>query len=523
MRTLANVMAPGAFHNSAERCDPPKCHPKTREAVLKKIMGWVQGLGESERRCYFMWLYGPAGAGKSAIAQTIAEICHELKLLAASFFFSRTATGRNDHSRLIATLTYQLCLSIPEIRTYVEEAIQHDPNVFFLSLDDQVRKLIIAPLSHLRNNVNQYHGFIHPRLFIIDGLDECTSALDVQCHALQVLADQLPIPMLFLVASRPEPHIRAFFTTEPMTSITTTLALDNSYRPDADIKIFIKAKFNAIKQHHPLRHHLPEPWPSTSDVDRLVRKALGQFIYASTVMKYIESPRHWPTDRLQTTLGIMTHGEDTPFADLDALYTQIFSSVEDINKVLEVFAVLLFEKSKNFPKKSPALIEALLGLRNGDLNITLVDLHSILDIPPQPRKREIRILHASLGDFLLDQRRAGIYHINPGHAHANLARHFMRCITQNVTDNGVSSLFFFEHRWILKLCLDQKRDYSTVCHPTALLSTVHCHILLRNSWMNSGGSTHFLFGCIFLPLPGILLPPLKRMFLLLTTLGGRSW
>ena len=467
-------MAPGAFHNSAERYDPPKCHPKTREAVLKKIMDWVQGLGELERRCYFMWLYGPAGAGKSAIAQTIAELCDELKLLAASFFFSRTAPGRNDHSRLIATLTYQLCLSIPEIGIHVEEAMELDPNIFSLSLENQVRKLIIEPLSHLHNNVNRYHASrIHTRLFIIDGLDECTSALDVQCHVLQVLAKKLPMPMLFLVASRPEPHIRGFFTEEPMTSITTTLALDNSYHPDADIEVFIKAKFDAIKRYHPLSHHLPEPWPSTSDVDRLVCKASGQFIYASTVMKYIESPRHWPTDRLKTTLGIMTHGKDTPFADLDALYTQIFSSVEDINKVLEVFAVLLLVNFVNFPKSS-ALIEALLGLRYGDLNITLIDLHSILDIPPEARKREIRILHASLGDFLLDQRRAGSYYIDPGYAHANLARHFMRCITQNVTDNGVSSLFFFEHRQILKIIMLSRSETSLLNICSSDSFTKHC-------------------------------------------------
>jgi DNA replication protein DnaC len=80
MRTLGKRIAPGASHNSAERFDPPKCHPKTREAVLKDIMDWIQGLGEVERRHYFMWLYGPAGAGKSAIAQTIAELCYELKL-----------------------------------------------------------------------------------------------------------------------------------------------------------------------------------------------------------------------------------------------------------------------------------------------------------------------------------------------------------------------------------------------------------------------------------------------------------
>ncbi|KAF8982500.1 hypothetical protein BDQ17DRAFT_1505788 [Cyathus striatus] len=34
-------------------------------------------------------LYGPAGAGKSAIAQTTAEECHREGKLAASFFYSR--------------------------------------------------------------------------------------------------------------------------------------------------------------------------------------------------------------------------------------------------------------------------------------------------------------------------------------------------------------------------------------------------------------------------------------------------
>ena len=34
----------------------------------------------------FLWLYGPAGAGKSAIAQTIAELLEEAGLLAGAFF-----------------------------------------------------------------------------------------------------------------------------------------------------------------------------------------------------------------------------------------------------------------------------------------------------------------------------------------------------------------------------------------------------------------------------------------------------
>ena len=51
-----------------------------------------------------------------------------------------------------------------------------------------------------------------------------------------------------------------------------------------------------------------------------------------------------------------------------------------INKVLDAFSVLLPLMSRMFTK-SPALIENLLGLRSGDLNITLIDLHSILDKP----------------------------------------------------------------------------------------------------------------------------------------------
>ena len=434
-RKLLEVIAPGAFHNSAERYDPPKCHPNTRKAILKMIMDWVQGLEDSEKRCFFLWLYGPAGAGKSAIAQTIAELCSESKLLAASFFFSRTATGRNDHSRLISTLAYQLCQSIPEIRKSIEDAVELDPNIFSLSIETQLRKLIIEPLLRLRDNPNQCHGRIHPRLIIIDGLDECVSADYVQRHMLHILAEKFPIPMLFLVASRPEPHIRGFFTSEPMVSITTTLALDDSCLPDVDIKVFLDAKFDAIKRDHPLSRQLPQSWPSAANVDYLVRKSSGQFIYASTVMKYVESPRHWPTDRLEIIFGIMSRGKDTPFADLDALYTYIFSVVEDIEKVLEVFRVLLLVSSRVI--KNSALIEGLLCLRNGDLNITLIDLHSILDIPVGAG--EIRVLHASLGDYLLDPSRSGVYHLSLGHAHANLTRHLMSCIFRNATDYRMSS------------------------------------------------------------------------------------
>ncbi|KAF8986940.1 hypothetical protein BDQ17DRAFT_1490495, partial [Cyathus striatus] len=80
----------GASYDAGECHDAPKCHPETRKVVLLNIMSWVNSDNEATR---VMWLYGPAGAGKSAIAQTTAEECHNEEKLAASFFFPTLGLG----------------------------------------------------------------------------------------------------------------------------------------------------------------------------------------------------------------------------------------------------------------------------------------------------------------------------------------------------------------------------------------------------------------------------------------------
>ncbi|KAF8815044.1 hypothetical protein BYT27DRAFT_7080994, partial [Phlegmacium glaucopus] len=132
----------GAFHDSGEHFDAPKCHPNTRKAALAEIMQWIQHVKESE---HVLWLSGPAEAGKSAIVQTIAGMCAKLGLLVASFFFSRSSQSRNNEKHLIAPIAYQLAFSIPATRTYFEAAIQSDPAVFDRSLDTQIETLIRPP------------------------------------------------------------------------------------------------------------------------------------------------------------------------------------------------------------------------------------------------------------------------------------------------------------------------------------------------------------------------------------------
>lgn len=171
---LEKYVVPGAFHNSAERYDPPKCHPHTREAVLKRIMLWVD---DPANEAQIMWMFGPAGAGKSAIAQSIAEMCFQQGKLAASFFFSRNASGRNNETRFISTLVYQLVLAIPEIQDAVNKALQADRLLLSRSLHVQAQSLITNPLNGLLASSSE-NGFQNPRprLIIVDGLDECGQA-----------------------------------------------------------------------------------------------------------------------------------------------------------------------------------------------------------------------------------------------------------------------------------------------------------------------------------------------------------
>ena len=146
MKLLHGKIASGAFHNAAERFDALKCHPQTRKVILKEIMNWIRDIHKLE---LFLWLYGPAGSGKSSIAQSIAELCYAAEILDASFFFSRTAAGRNNDRLFIPTLTYQLILSIPDMLQFVSEALKRDPLVFGRSLEAQIDTLILEPLSRL--------------------------------------------------------------------------------------------------------------------------------------------------------------------------------------------------------------------------------------------------------------------------------------------------------------------------------------------------------------------------------------
>jgi len=157
--------ATAAFYNSEQGFDPPKCHPNTRLTVLDKIVKWVRL--EENTNFQVLWVYGPAGSGKSAIAHTIAELCEYTQLLAA-FFFSRSDPSRNSILSIVATIAHQIYSHFPNLRDPILGALERDPLMLLKSLAHQVRCLITEPLLTLRQ-VGKNDHLTSKRLIIIDG------------------------------------------------------------------------------------------------------------------------------------------------------------------------------------------------------------------------------------------------------------------------------------------------------------------------------------------------------------------
>ncbi|KAF8185676.1 hypothetical protein BJ912DRAFT_1043333 [Pholiota molesta] len=407
---LRERVASSAFHNSAERIDPARCHPETRVDVMRLIYNWIVQQGPRNR--WLLWLNGAAGAGKSAIMQSIAERCVLAAIAIASFFFSRADFTRNNMAPFVATLVYQLIQTIPETSDDIILTIERNPLIFGQSLESQLQQLLIQPLLRLPEHLRRFF------VVLIDGLDECDDR-GHQSNLIRVLgniSNGRNIPVIFLIASRREPQIEAEFHQDQVTDNLTTIPLDEIQVYD-DIRRYLNAKFKEIKATHLRRRLLSPEWPSSADIEQIVEKSSGQFIYASVVIGNISLPHAHPAIQLEIINGIRPRNpSENPFAHLDALYQYIFSRVKQLDTVRNVLASHFIHTS--FRDMSIRALESLFQLSAGELEVLFADLTALVRC--STKYLDMKILHASLPDFLLDESRSGDYYIDLDEYRTNL-------------------------------------------------------------------------------------------------------
>ena len=436
--SIINFSARRAVHNSKDLYDPPKCHPNTRVAIRNRLMDWITQ--KTAPDAHILWFYGAAGAGKSAIAQTMAEICDEQKLLLASFFFSRTDSTRNTVKPLAATIAYQVGTAIPATQRLFGDVLEKNPTIFSEPFETQLMEFLIQPLLKF---AKQGAANCFPRLVIIDGLDECFDP-NAQSQIVVALSNVLQSnameqPLRFLVVSRPEQHLQETFSSRVPTSMLYRLALDASYVPDSDIRLFLEDQFADIKKNNPV---ISPGWPIPDTVDSLVRRSCGRFVFASTILKYISSSND-PISSLDTILQLQCPPEEDgmPFAELDVVYSHILSSVRDPQTTKAILGVVLFvdpDYDLFTPLSSAQIsatqtlsgVEQLLSLKPDQAEACLAELYPMVQHCPEGN---IVVPHATVAEFLNDPTRSKSFHLDKACTLTFLAS----CCFENIRNNGL--------------------------------------------------------------------------------------
>ncbi|KAG7085427.1 hypothetical protein E1B28_002988 [Marasmius oreades] len=415
----------GASHNSEQQVDRDGCMPGTREAVLNLIRQWRVPGCQSLPVC---WLSGAAGVGKSAIALSVAEECEEDGLV-ASFFFFRSDPKRNNASSLILSIAHGLVVTRPHLKPFLDQKIAADPRILKARLEDQYKKLILQNLNHPPPSSTQST----PDLVIIDGLDECGDAA-MQRRVLSIIFSTYQQlfhhPLRFLICSRPESWIRQEFCR--FSELTKHIKLDDSFCPQYDIELYLNHQFLEIRRDPQYSQvKFPYPWPTSRDVELLVEKADGQFIYPSIVIKFVKAEYALPTEQLCIILNAISNqssdsSRESPLNDLDELYLMVLRANPDRNKrLLPILAVIVVFSATS----SPAFIEFVLGHSPGTVSQTLRAMHSVLDVRDD-WGYEIRIYHKSFTDFLFDQARSREFFIDESMWKDSLACRWTRALVE---------------------------------------------------------------------------------------------
>lgn len=429
LENLYRSSVPGAAYDSIDRHPAPACLPGTRLELLARLADWVDTPNCDQPIC---WLSGLAGSGKSAVAQSIAEKYAGQRRLAASFFFSRKEILRRKAHGFFPTLACQLLVFAPSIKPALLDALDADASIPTKVLLEQARRLLQEPI------VSSPTSFLDPVLIVVDSLDECDDVNMAKeiVHLLTGILQQCPWPLKVLFTSRAEPHIVQTFQHLELQNMTRSLQLQD-FGVDDDIRAYLRHSFAGIRE--PINamsvNNHPSPWPSEDEIEMIVQKAAGLFIFATTVVKYIGLSYGSPNSRLQAVLQVLQNGAsaESPLvhSPLDTLYLDVLRRIQDMEKARLVLGLVVFA----FRPLSTRGLNDLLWNLQFDAMYIISNLRSVLVISGSDIESEgsVHIYHTSFRDFLTSSHRSQEYFVDPVVFHGTLARACLELMLRHLT------------------------------------------------------------------------------------------
>ncbi|KAJ5174130.1 uncharacterized protein N7482_000007 [Penicillium canariense] len=388
-----------------------ECLPGTRTELLNEIEEWA---ASPHGKCIF-WLKGMAGTGKSTISRTVARSLKDTNYLGASFFFKRGEGDRGNAKNFFPTITWQLMLRISGLRSEVQKALDHEPDVASKTVSD--------------------HRQSQTTVIVIDALDECEQGKDVRnlIRLLPLLQKAKAYRFRIFITSRPELPINLGFL-EIANHEYQDLALHEIPKEviERDIHLFLRNRFAKIK----LDKYISDDWPGEDVIQDLLRISIPLFIAAATVCRYIENSSWEPKLRLagllkdqrkyaskmeKTYRPILTHLLNEQEND-DLEQQQI---LQEFQSIVGIIILLADPLSING-------LSAFLGIGADQISFRLKFFRSVLSIPDN-RDEPIRILHLSFRDFLVQP--GTQFYVDEPRKHKDIAKFCLQTMACHLQTN----------------------------------------------------------------------------------------
>ena len=450
-----------ARFNASARQGVSGCLEQTRVNVLRDIDRWV--MDDSKGAPWMFVLQGLAGTGKSTLAHTVCETMAKRGWLGASFFFSRNEASCRNPFLLFTSIAYQLATLYPQFQNALTAILKRDPDVVGSTLETQLEKLVVEPIRAAADDIGS-----DPVIVVIDAVDECGN---YRAQILSLLCNvrlKLPIRFKLFVSLRPEHDLQTSLSSQGTDWGAESFVLHDvdASVVRGDIERFLHFRLSKIAANYPEIID-PRLWPSPAAISSLVEKSDKLFIFAATVVKFIEDTNDDPRSKLNVVLRTTVDNGPSPYQQLDQLYQQVLEhalpeSTDDT--VFERFRTVMGAVILLYDTLTIFALGRLLQMEAGGIRVALLHLHSVVIVPDH--ENEIRLIHKSFRDFMTQRCPTGSrYSINPADHHRQLV---LTCF-KTMHDHLRKDICGIRDMWKLNAEVEDLEDRVTAWIPAHLL------------------------------------------------------
>ncbi|KAI9208937.1 WD40-repeat-containing domain protein [Polychytrium aggregatum] len=368
----------------------------TRLWARDHIHNWLKETDQDSTRV--LWLNGGAGVGKSMIAWLASQELPQNCVLGSIFFCRHNDQSKNNASRLVSTIAYDLSGKFPEFREHIEACYQTDKAGIELGQHSLLEQPANAFRTLIVDGLKKLTWQNTTILLVIDALDECGRQGDADreglLSVLKTDCAQLPPSIKIFTTARPEADIW-----ETLHSLDSGVLKPTDSRNIDDIELFVQDRLRRIPTLSPVfESELSEV--SVSELQRctakLVERSEGVFVYSRIACEELSLRQPHTLEELEGMVDLLAPGRDEMY---DRIMRTAFEgaglgTVEHFQLVMGTILALREPLSQ-------AALSSLIGVPESSIASTILRLRPVLNI----ESGLITVLHKSLKDYLTSRER----------------------------------------------------------------------------------------------------------------------